>query len=203
MESVYLVCFWVGLILTALLSLLGGLGHEWNHFHFGGHGIGHGGEIGHGHAGTGADGSSGPSPMNMYSVLAFLTGFGGIGYVLTTSGMFGGIAILLVAAFIGIALAWFMFMVMIKLFMRGERVMRLEDYDLVGVLGYVSISIPEKGVGEVKYLMAETTRSIGARSDSGHQILKGTEVVMVRVEKGLAIVVEYERYVHDDVTQNS
>lgn len=196
MQSVYLVCFWVGLILTALLSLFSGLGHGAGHFHLDGHGIGHGGNIGHGHSGSGGHGSSGPSPFNLYCALAFLTGFGGIGYVLTTSGTFGGIMILLIAVLIGVTLAWFMFMVMMKLFMRGEQVMRQEDYDLVGVLGCVSVPIPVHGVGEMKYLMAETTRSIGARSDSDSQISKGTEVVIIKVEKGLAVVVEYELHVH-------
>src|ERR1700678_862133 len=82
-EMFYLICFGVGLALT-VVSLAGGF-HP--HLHFGLH---RGVQIGHAHAHAHAHGtdSRGVSPVNGFTLTAFLCWFGGAGYLLERYGGF-------------------------------------------------------------------------------------------------------------------
>src|SRR5260370_42618785 len=62
------------------------------------------------------------------------------------------------------------------------------DYEMVGVLGRLSIPIRAGGTGELIYPQAGTRRVCGARTEDGSAILKGTEVVVTRYERGIAYV---------------
>jgi hypothetical protein len=62
------------------------------------------------------------------------------------------------------------------------------DFEMVGVLGRLCVSIREGGTGELIYSQMGTRRVCGARSDDGSAIAKGTEVVVTRYEKGIAYV---------------
>ena len=62
------------------------------------------------------------------------------------------------------------------------------DFEMVGVLGKLSIPIREGGTGELIYSQMGTRRCCGARSDEGCAIAKGTEVVVTRYDKGIAYV---------------
>ncbi len=62
------------------------------------------------------------------------------------------------------------------------------DYEMVGVLGKLSMPIREGGTGEIIYSQVGTRRVCGARSEDGSVIAKGTEVVVTRYEKGIAYV---------------
>jgi len=59
---------------------------------------------------------------------------------------------------------------------------------MVGVLGKLSVRIREGGTGEMIYSQAGTRRVCAARSEDGSAILKGTEVVVTRYERGVAYV---------------
>lgn len=186
MVTVYIICFWVGLLLTLALAVMGPFGHS-HHWSL---------EVFH-HAAVPQDVHSGaPSPFNLTTLLSFLTVFGGIGYILSKEGLFSGALILVLSVCIGCVVAGVLFLVLAKVFYRGELVMREEDYNLSGILGYVSIPIPESGVGEIKFVLAETTRSMGARSVSGQALAKREEVVILSVDRGIAVVIGYEEHVH-------
>ena len=62
------------------------------------------------------------------------------------------------------------------------------DYDMVGVLGKLSIPIRKGGTGELIYSQEGTRRVTGARSEDGLAIPKGAEVMVTRYEKGIAYV---------------
>ena len=62
------------------------------------------------------------------------------------------------------------------------------DFEMVGVLGKLCVSIREGGTGELIYSQMGTRRVCGARSDDGGAMAKGTEVVVTRYEKGIAYV---------------
>ena len=63
------------------------------------------------------------------------------------------------------------------------------DYEMVGVLGRMSISIREGGTGEIIYSQAGTRRTCGARSESGFGDREGDRGgVVTRYEKGIAYV---------------
>lgn len=193
MLTVYIVTFWVGFLLTVALAVLGVSGQ----LHLMGHVGGHVDLHASGGADHGAGHHGGPSVFNLYTVLAFLTTFGGVGYVLSTTGEVGGVISLIVAIAAGVVIAWVIFSVLWRLATRGERAMVPEDYDIVGMYGRLSIGIPHGGIGEMKYVLDETTRSIGVRSVSGDAMEKGTEVVILEINHAIATVIEYDRHVHE------
>jgi len=180
MQNVYIICFWVGLLVT-VLSSLGGLSGRSTHLHWG-HVFG-----GHVHGG--------PSPVNLSTVMTFLTVFGGIGFMFTKLGDLGGVIVLLIALACGGVIAWLLFLLVSRILLRGEQVMDDSDYDLTGQVGQVSVPIPENSVGEVKYVLAGTTRAIGARSRDARPLPKNTRVVIRAVDRGVALVEDYETFV--------
>jgi membrane protein implicated in regulation of membrane protease activity len=117
-----------------------------------------------------------------------LAWFGGTGYLLTRfSAFWVGTALMLsiVAGLIGAAI---IFVFLAKVLMSDEECLDPADFEMVGVLGKLSMPIREGGTGEVIYSQAGTRRVCGARSESGEPIAKGTEVVVTRYEKGIAYV---------------
>jgi hypothetical protein len=73
-----------------------------------------------------------------------------------------------------------------------EQALDPADYDMIGVLGKLSIPIREGGTGELIFSQEGVRRVSGARSDDGRAIPKGAEVVVQRYEKGIAYVRRWE-----------
>jgi len=174
-ESVYLGVFLLGLVLT-LFSLF--LGHVHLPIHLPVHLPHamhlHGGQIG---------------PVNTTTIVVFLTWFGATGYLVTHyHSAAAGLALTaaIIAGFIGAAL---MYVSVIRTFVMHERALRDEDFEMAGVLGRISMPIREEGgTGELIYTQQGTRRSCGARSEEGTRIERGTEVVVMRYDKGIAWV---------------
>jgi hypothetical protein len=204
-ELFYLVCFVVGFTFS-VLSFVGGLSrfhlHVLKHFHFGGHVGGHvGGHAGHvGHAGhgpanhsakTGTHGTHFPI-INPMTTAAFLTWFGGTGYLLVRLRhiwVFAGLALSSLAGTTGAALVfWFA----AKVLMARDFEMDPMDYEMVGVLGRVSSSVREAGTGEIIFIQQGVRKPCAARSDDGKALMKGGEVVVTRYERGIAYVRKWE-----------
>lgn len=197
--DIYLICFLVGLLLSVLSFLLGNL-------HFvgldGGHGdVGHGdfghadaghGDFGHGNGEHAVTHGAHVSFFNFGTVAAFLTWFGGAGFVLTRYSSVWFWFGLLLAIAIGIVGASIVFWFLAKVLMKNEQDLDPADYDMVGVLGRVSSPIRAGGTGEIIYSQEGTRRTCGARSEDGNAIEKGAEVVVTRYERGLAYVRRWE-----------
>jgi len=187
----YLICFAVGFAFSVLSFLLGG--HHWHlPFHFHLHG---GGPLVHGgtHAPTGQAGGHGPkhsaiSVLNPVTLAAFLAWFGGMGYLLTRYSGLAFAAALSLSVFAGLVAASIVFLFVAKVLTSDEQHLDPADFDMVGVLGRLSVSIREGGTGELIYSQAGTRRVCGARTENGSAIAKGTEVVVKRYEKGIAYV---------------
>ena len=180
-ESFYLVCFLAGLMLTVVSLIFGTHLHLPLHVH-----IPHGFHLPHISAHHGADGVS---PLNITTLTMFLTWFGGTGYLLTRYQSAAATIALLVALVVGFIGGAFMYLFMAKVFLANERPLRAADFDMHGMLGRVSIQIREgDGTGELIYSQQGTRRSCGARSADGRYIQRGTEVVVMRYENGIAYV---------------
>ena len=98
MTTFYLICFTLGLGLT-LISALGASSHlHIGHVHL--H-LGHG--HGHAHAaGAKGGGKAGVSPINGFTLAAFLCWFGGCGYLLTRGADFAFFTVLLLCGGTGL-----------------------------------------------------------------------------------------------------
>lgn len=182
----YLICFALGFAFSLLSFLLGGLHGHMPHGWGGpdihaGHGMGHGRAHGAGH---GAEASF----FNPVTSAAFLAWFGGTGYLLTrfSSVWFTlGFMLALASGLIG---AGIVFLFLSRVLTSKEENLDPADFDMVGVLGKLSMPIRAGGTGEMIYSQAGTRRSCGARAEDGSPIAKGTEVVVTRYEKGIAYV---------------
>ena len=128
------------------------------------------------------------SPFNPPSIAAFLAWFGGTGYLLTRfSALWVGLALLL-AGIAGLTGGAIIFFFLTKVLISDQEYLDPADFEMVGVLGKLSVPIRQGGTGELIYSQMGTRRVCGARSEDGSVIAKGTEVVVTRYEKGIAYV---------------
>jgi hypothetical protein len=205
----YLICFAVGFCFSFFSFVFGSSRFGKLHLpHFHGHGVGHlptvhgpvthgpvaGHGAAHGTAATQAHGAShaaraaSVSPFNPPSIAAFLAWFGGTGYLLIRfSALWVGLALLLavIAGLVGGAIIFFF---LTKVLMSDQEFLDPADFEMVGVLGKLSVPIRKGGTGELIYSQMGTRRVCGARSDDGSALAKGAEVVVTRYERGIAYV---------------
>lgn len=184
-ENWYLVCFGVGLVLS-LLTFFGGFGHlQVGHWH-GGHF-----HLNHSHGGRalhagGQDASI--SPLNGFTLMAFLCWFGGTGYLFCRFTGVLGLGVFAIAVISGLAGAAIIFWFLARVLLPSERVLTAEETEMTGVLARVSSPIREGGTGEIAYSQGGARRAAAARSDAGAPIARDIEVVVLRYERGIAYV---------------
>jgi membrane protein implicated in regulation of membrane protease activity len=208
----YFICFIVGFALSLLTFVMGSLHLQLPHLHFdvGGHvhfdpgsfggGAGGGAHAGaadgahaHGHAGGGhGSGLSNNEPeiswFNFGTVCAFLSWFGGTGFLMTRySGVWSWL-IFMMAVLSGMVGASLILFFIVKVLLPQDKALDPSDYEMVGVLGRVTVTIREGGTGEIVFSQEGIRRCCGARSERGEAIAKGTEVVVTKYEHGLAYV---------------
>jgi hypothetical protein len=176
----YFACFAFGFGLS-LVALLGGnarlhLPHL--HLHHGAH------------AGRG-----GGSWFNLGTIAAFLAWFGGTGYLLEHYYGVWFVLALGISIVSGIGAASVVFWFVAKVLISREAPLDPADYEMVGVLGKLSLPIRAGGTGELIYSQEGTRRVAGARSEDGAAIPKGIEVVVTRYEKGIAYVRSWDEFV--------
>ena len=178
METIYLVCFIVGLVLS-VLSVAGGFAHlHIGHIHFG--------HTAHAHTHSGTHGLS---SVNGFTITAFLCWFGGVGYLLDRYSIFITPLILLLSVLSGLIGATLLWAVLFKLLLPHERVLTSEETEMPGVIGHVSDSIRDNGgTGEIIFSQTGARRSTAARSEDGSPIQRGAEVIVIRYERGVAYV---------------
>jgi hypothetical protein len=199
----YLICFAVGFCFSFFSLVFGGsrfgklhLPHFHGHAHLpaahgpvapspagnGGAATTNAGDTGHIHHGATV------SPFNPPSLAAFLAWFGGAGYLLTRfSALWVGTALSLsvLAGLVGGAIIFFF---LTRVLISDQEYLDPADFEMVGVLGKLSVPIRQGGTGELIYSQMGTRRVCGARTDNGGAIAKGTEVVVTRYDRGIAYV---------------
>jgi hypothetical protein len=217
-QTFYLVCFVVGFVLS-VISLIGGTGKHgsashlhltrgWFHhgggWHHGGissggaHGaMGHAGAVtvgGRGMASTGKLHVRGThaSFLDFTNMMAFLSWFGGTGYLLTRYTSLWAALALAIASLSGLVGAGLVFLFLVKVLLAHETVLDPADYDVVGALARVNSSIHAGGTGEIIFSLAGTRHTCGARGEDGSAISRGAEVVITRYDKGIAYVRSFD-----------
>jgi len=214
LSDFFLICFGVGLVLSIVFLISGTF-----HLHLPGKYAGHhvGGQAGGRHT-TGAQGNNANapsqgaskgssrgvmselahvSPFNLFTAMAFLTWFGGSGYLLTRYYAIVGLLAIALATGLGMVGAAVVFIPLAKIMVRGDRPLRDEDFEMVGVIGRVSSVIRPEGIGEIVFSQAGTRRHCGARSGSGEAVERGTEVVVTQFERGIAYVRPWNEFAQE------
>ena len=191
-ENFYLACFLIGLILSVLSFVVGLLNVHIPGFESLHHMHPHGLHLHLEHIQLPHGEIPGISPFNFSSLMAFLAWFGGAGYLLTVWGKLGLVAVGALSVGAGLTGGMIVFLFLAKVLMRNDATLFVSDYHMEGVLGRVSSGIREGGTGEIIYSQEGVRRVCGARSEDGTAILKGTEVVITRYERGIAYVRKWE-----------
>jgi membrane protein implicated in regulation of membrane protease activity len=185
----YLAVFVIGFALTAISFLMGVAGHSPGHLGD----LFHGGDGGHagGHGGDGGHGLKMPA-INFATLTAFMTWFGGIGYLMSSYSKLVAVAVVILAGLGGLAGAGIIFVFMAKVLAPDQIPLDPADYYMPGTLGRVTVTIPEHGTGEIVYTQAGTRKTVAARAADGAGIAKGTEVVVLRYERGIVYARPWE-----------
>jgi hypothetical protein len=194
-QTIYLTCFGVGLVLS-VLAFFSGFGHvHFGHLrlHVGHHPVGghHGGSLQ-----AGAHHVQQMSPVNGFTIVAFLCWFGGTGYLLHHGSVFSNLLVLLFSTLSGLAGAALVFWFLSRVLMANEKTLEPADTDIIGVVGKLSGGVPSGGVGEMLYSQNGARWSAAVRSEDGAAIERGAEVIVMRRAKGVAYVRRWDEFAH-------
>jgi len=189
--SIFVGCFAFGLLFTAATFLLGGFGGTGSHG--GAHGLLSGITGSHASAANG-HGAGNVSPFSLSTLSAFLTWFGGAGYLLTRYSPLAALAVLLAALLFGTVGGALFFMAIARFIVPRLTVLHPDDFRVPGAVARVTSTIQPNGIGEIVYTLGGTRHADGARSESGELIERGTQVLILRVDRGIAYVEPWETF---------
>ena len=164
------ILFTVGSVLLGFADLGGDgdVGHDFDH------GFDHGGHAFH--------------LFNVSSILAFITWFSGVTYLLRNGlNLILGLAVI-VGLLFGVAGAWAISWFLYSFLRKNSPELNPRDWDEVGQIGRVTSTIFPSGYGEVVYERHGTRHAIPARTKDGVGIEREIEVVILDIQKGVAIV---------------
>lgn len=131
-----------------------------------------------------------PSPLfNWASVAAFAFAFGLSGYLLTRVALWSMPVRLLLAAVIGGAAMAVQSLLIARWAIPGARAEAVDErYLLQGTLARTTQEIPAAGEGELEYTLDNVTYTLPARSIDGRTLTVNVDVVLDRIEHGIAYV---------------
>src|SRR5688500_19038842 len=182
LSNMFMFVFLFGLVFTTaslVMGFAGGAGGH--HIDVGGHDAGHGDAAAH----------DGPGILNVPTIMAFLTWFGGAGYIFRQSMGWNGYVAGGLALLSGIIGGGIMFGLLARvLWPMMSKPMTSADFSKPGTPARVVSSIREGGVGEIVYRKGGSRFTAGAKSADGAAVAKGAEVVILKDEKGLACVLD-------------
>lgn len=139
------------------------------------------------------------SYVNPTSIVLFLLGFGFFGYVFHNTTSLALPITLLLAGASGLVIAVLMLIMLARVFGSSEGETIQDVSDRTGLLGKVSVTIQENGLGEIIYISPGGMRkSVPARSIDGRRLERDQEVVVVNYQQGIAEVETWERFIHEE-----
>jgi hypothetical protein len=221
LSLVFIACFLIGLVFFIITALLGNLGHGSSHspghhtgVHVSHHTTATDGHVAHTHSThnthvhtpTAHISTEGFATffayVNITSVMFFLLGFGFFGYLFHNTGHLLSAMTLLLAGISGIVIAALLLLLLGRLFGDSEGATVQDVSDRTGLLGKVSLTIPEQGLGEILYVSPGGMRkSIAARSYDGRRIERDTEVVVINYAHGVAEVDTWDHFINEEEAQ--
>jgi len=188
---IYSICLLVGIVYTVAAFLMGSLGDLGGHAgDLGGHAgdfshdYGVDGHIGgHGEA-QGATGTGGEIVFGPFSPLViafFLTCFGGVGMLLSTTVARSALISLPIAVISGFIFAWLLVILFNRVLggMASSSEVRLST--LVGTEAEVTVAIPPMGIGEIAYIAMGSRYVTPARNEEQTPIPRSATVRITRI----------------------
>jgi hypothetical protein len=100
---------------------------------------------------------------------------------------------------VGLVGAVLVFTFLVRVLLPGQTpYLDTADFELVGTVGRLSSGIRSGGTGELVYSKGGARHVISARSDDGAPLDRGVEVVVVRLDRGVAYVQTFQQFVESD-----
>jgi membrane protein implicated in regulation of membrane protease activity len=186
-NAIYLTCFGLGLALS-VLAFLGGF----THLHIGHLKLG----LHHGHAGRALGRGAQMTPVNGFSIVAFLCWFGGTGALLTHGRVLPWPLVMVFALLSGVAGAALIYWFLAKVLLAREKTLEPEDTEMAGVIGRVSATVPPGGMGEMLYSQNGSRRATPIRAENNETIPRDAEVIVMRYHRGCAYVRRWAEFEH-------
>ena len=133
-----------------------------------------------------------PSPFfNLPSYAAFGFGFGVVGYPLAKRSALPAWAIVLIAVIAGALVVSAMITLLARWALRGTGNATTHDDEVQGQLAVVTRDIQSNSPGEISYESFGRKVRIAAVATSAKQLPIGSEVVIERIENGVAVVEDW------------
>ena len=129
--------------------------------------------------------------INLPAIAAFAVGFGATGYPLVTRSRLPSWGILLIAVGGGALAITGMITLLARWALRNAGPLSAEQDEIQGQLAVVSQDIAAGGAGEIAYELLGRQLRIPARALSERPMSIGAEVVIDRIENGVAFVEEW------------
>lgn len=190
LEGIYIITMSIGIIVSILGVLLGGL-----HFHSG-HSVHLGTSAHAGHSMHTSDSSHASIQegavvtvpiLNVQAIFAFMIGFGSMGLVSYLT--FNASILSLIFAIPGGLLCWYMIRLILRAMLKNQSdFMTTTIDDAIGRTAIVVSKIFPNSVGEVMYTSDGASNIIRAKFEVSESAEKGVEVVVLKVEDNIAIV---------------
>lgn len=217
LSLVFIACFLFGLLFLIVAALLGSVGGHGgshissaHHIDVGSHGVqAHTMHTGHTHlihptsqAHSEGQGSAVLTYLNPTSIVLFLLGFGFFGYVFHNNTSLALPLSIALAAVSGLVIAALLLALIGRVFGDSEGATVQDVSDRTGLLGKVSMTIPENSLGEVIYVSPGGMRkSIPARTLDGRRLERDQEVVVVNYQRGIAEVDTWDHFVNQEESE--
>jgi membrane protein implicated in regulation of membrane protease activity len=132
------------------------------------------------------DVDAGPGPFTFRTITMFLSGFGAGGLVGTGMGLSEPFT--LIPAFGFGIVAGVVTWQFLRFFYREQASTSIQPTDYIGLIGRVTVSIPEGRLGQVALEVKLQKRNMPARSEDGSPIPTQTQVQVVSMEGGTLVV---------------
>lgn len=173
----YLIFFLLGLGYAVIAVLMGQIlgGHEAGHD---AGGDGHAGEHGEGGVEAHVAGMPTIAPLSPVTVATFATAFGGVGLVFERLRIPGVLSVPAAAA-VGVGIAAAVFYLFFRVFRATQATSGVAVRQAVGRPAEVITAIPEKGLGEIAYVLGGRRFNAAARSEDGAAVPARATVTIV------------------------
>jgi hypothetical protein len=121
---------------------------------------------------------------------AFLGAGGGVAFLLHRTAGIGVPLSFVIGGAAGLVFAGGLFAIFVKVFLANSGGQARSAYDLVDSLATVSVTLPVRGTGRIDFVASGRRQTMAARSATGEAIPKGSPVVVLRLENGVAYVAD-------------
>jgi len=187
---VFFGIFIFGVVFSGITTIFGGHGDS-------DHDIGHDSDhdSGQGHDGDGSGSFFSVGMVSVRGLALFATAFGGIGFITqqkTGKPLFSSL--------VGLISGWvfaFLVLLLFKQFKAQQANSLIDLNKALGAKGVITLSIPERGIGEMRVIVSGQEMYKQVRTSDGSSILCGTSVRVEEVEGGTFVVAPLADFSHN------